>query len=168
MGFDSNMETTKKNNDIIASAEPSEVERLKEEMRQEHEMYLRALADFDNYRRRVERERGNAARNGKREMILSLLELLDDFDRALQQTSDTPSSMTGGVQILHRKLLSLLEAQGVTPYKSLGEAFSPERHEAIGSVESDKYESDIVMEEVQRGYRWGDEVVRPARVRVAQ
>ena len=114
------------------------------------------------------RERGNAARNGKREMILSLLELLDDFDRAVQQTSDAPSSMSGGVPILHRKLLSLLEAQGVRPYKSLGEAFSPERHEAIGSVESDKYESGVVVDELQRGYRWGDEVVRPARVRVAQ
>jgi molecular chaperone GrpE len=162
------MEATKKDNDIMASAEPSEVEQLKEEVRQEHEMYLRALADFDNYRRRVERERGNAARSGKREMILSLLEVLDDFDRAVQQTSDAPSSMSGGVQILHRKLLGLLEAQGVTPYKSLGEAFSPERHEAIGSVRSDKYESGVVVDEIQRGYRWGDEVVRPARVRVAQ
>ena len=162
------MEATTNDNDMMASAEPSEVKRLKEEVRREHEMYLRALADFDNYRRRVERERGEAAHSGKREMILSLLEVLDDFDRAVRQTSDAPSSLFGGMQILHRKLLGLLEEQGVRPYNSLGEAFSPERHEAIGSVESDKYESGTVVDEVQRGYRWGDEVIRPARVRVAQ
>jgi len=148
---------------------PSEVERLKEEVRHEHEMYLRALADFENYRRRVERERGEAARSGKREIILALLEVLDGFDRAaLQQTSAAPSSLSEGVQILHRKLLSLLEAQGLTPFKSVGQAFNPELHEAIGSVQSDKDESGIVVDEVQRGYRWGDEVLRPAPVRVAQ
>ena len=111
---------------------------------------------------------GSAARSGKREIILALLEVLDGFDRAVQQTSEAPSSLSEGVQILHRKLLGLLEAQGVTPFKSVGEAFNPELHEAIGSVQSDKDESGIVVDEVQRGYRWGDEVLRPARVRVAQ
>jgi molecular chaperone GrpE len=161
------MEATK-HNVTIAGAEPSEVERLKEEVRHEHEMYLRALADFDNYRRRIERERGETARTGKREIILALLEVLDDFDRAVQQTSDASSPLSVGVQILHRKLLGLLEAQGVTPFQSLGQPFRPELHEAIASVQRDKDESGIVVDEVQRGYRWGDEVLRPARVRVAQ
>ena len=156
------------NNTIKAGAEPSEAERLKEEVNREHEMYLRALADFDNYRRRVEREKGETARSGKREIILALLEVLDGFDRAFQQTSEAPSSLSEGVQILHRKLLGLLEAQGVTPFESVGQTFSPELHEAIGSVQSDQDESGIVVDEVQRGYRWGDEVLRPARVRVAQ
>ena len=168
MDFDPSMEVTKTNNTTMAGGEPSEVERLKEEVHREHEMYLRALADFDNYRRRVERERGETARSGKREIILALLEVLDGFDRAVQQTSEAPSSLSVGVQILHRKLLGLLEAQGVTPFKSVGQAFRPELHEAIGSVQSDKDESGIVVDEVQRGYRWGDEVLRPARVRVAQ
>jgi molecular chaperone GrpE len=162
------MEATKTNNTIKAGAEPSEAERLKEEVHREHEMYLRALADFDNYRRRIERERAETARSGKREIILALLEVLDGFDRAVQQTSEAPSSLSEGVQILHRKLLSLLEAQGVTPFESVGLAFRPELHEAIGSVQSNKVESGIVVDEVQRGYRWDDEVLRPARVRVAQ
>ena len=162
------MEATKTNNTIKAGVEPSEAERLKEEVHREHEMYLRALADFDNYRRRIERERGETARSGKREIILALLEVLDGFDRAVQQTSEAPSSLSEGVQILHRKLLSLLEAQGVTPFKSVGQAFRPELHEAIGSVQSNKVESGTVVDEVQQGYRWGDEVLRPARVRVAQ
>ena len=162
------MEGTKKNTETMAGAESSEVERLKVEVRQEHEMLLRALADFENYRRRVERERGESARCGKREIVLALLEVLDGFDRAVQQTGEASSSLSVGVQILHRKLLGLLEAQGITPFKSLGEAFNPERHEAIGSLPSDQYESGVIVDELQRGYRWGDEVLRPARVRVAQ
>ena len=162
------MEATKKNNETMTGDEPSEIERLKEEVRREHDMYLRALADYDNYRRRIERERATAARSGKREIILQLLEVLDGFDRALQHVDDAPSSVSEGLQLLHRKLLSLLEAQGVTPLQSLGETFNPELHDAIGTVKSEDVEPGTVAEEMQRGYRWGDDLLRPARVRVAQ
>jgi molecular chaperone GrpE len=162
------MEPTVKNKEATNGGDASEVERLKEEVRREHEMYLRALADFDNYRRRVERERAGAARSGKRELLVALLDVIDNFDRALEHIGDAPSSVSKGVQAIHRKLLGLLEAQGITPFASLGETFDPALHEAIGSVESDEYESGTVADEVQRGYRWGDEVLRPARVRVAQ
>jgi molecular chaperone GrpE len=146
----------------------SEIERLKEELHGEHERYLRLLADFDNYRRRVERERSTAARSGKREIILALLDVLDGYDRALQHMDDAPPSIAEGVEALHRKFLGLLQAQGVTPMLALGEVFNPELHDAIGLVESEELEPGTVAEEVQRGYRWGEEVLRPARVRVAQ
>jgi molecular chaperone GrpE len=162
------MEATKKNNETMTGNEPSEIERLKEEVRREHDMYLRALADYDNYRRRIERERATAARSGKRDIILQLLEVLDGFDRALQHVDDAPSSVSEGLQLLHRKLLGMLEAQGITPLQSLGETFNPELHDAIGSVESEEVEPGTVAEEMQRGYRWGDDVLRPARVRVAK
>ena len=162
------MEATKKNNETMTGNEPSEIERLKEEVRREHDMYLRALADYDNYRRRVERDRATAARSGKREIMLQLLEVLDGFDRALQHVGDAPSSVSEGLQLLHRKLLGMLEAQGITPLQSLGETFNPELHDAIGSVESEEVEPGTVAEEMQRGYRWGDDVLRPARVRVAK
>ena len=162
------MEATKKNNETMTGNEPSEIERLKEEVRREHDMYLRALADYDNYRRRIERERATAARSGKRDIILQLLEVLDGFDRALQHVDDAPSSVSEGLQLLHRKLLGMLEAQGITPLQSLGETFNPELHDAIGSVESEEVEPGTVAEEMQRGYRWGDDVLRPARVRVTR
>jgi molecular chaperone GrpE len=146
----------------------AEVERLKEELRQEHETLLRALADFDNYRRRVERDRASAARSGKRDVILSLLEVLDGFDRALNHIDDAPSSVAQGVQAIHRNLLGVLERHGVTRFDSLGKPFDPRFHDAIGTVDSDEVESGTVADEFQRGYRWGDEVLRPARVRVAQ
>jgi molecular chaperone GrpE len=161
------MEATDQNKNARAGDSPSEIERLKEDLRREHDMYLRALADYDNYRRRVERDRSAAARSDKRQLILQLLEVLDGFDRALQHMGDAPSSVSEGLQLLQRKLLSVLEAQGVTPLQSLGETFNPEFHDAIGTVRNDDLESGTVAEEMQRGYRWGDDVLRPARVRVA-
>jgi molecular chaperone GrpE len=162
------MEATEQNKNRTTGDDASEIARLKEELSREHDMYLRALADFENYRRRIERERSTAARSGKREIILSLLEVLDGFDRALQHTANSPSSVSEGVRALQRKLLSLLEAQGVTRFESVGQTFNPELHDAIGSVHSEEIEPGVVAEEVQSGYRWGDDVLRPARVRVAR
>jgi molecular chaperone GrpE len=162
------METTDQNTNRTPNHEQAEIARLKEELRREHEMYLRSLADYDNYRRRVERERSTAANSGKRDVILSLLDVLDGFDLALEHMSDDPASVSTGLQALHRKLLHLLDAQSVTPLASVGEVFNPELHDAIGTVESEEIEPGTVAEEVQRGYRWGDQVLRPARVRVAK
>ena len=161
------METTDQNQNRTADA-PAEIEQLKQELAREHDMYLRALADFDNYRKRVERERAAAARGGKREIMRPLLEVVDNFDRALSHIGNAPSAISEGLRALHRQLLGLLEAQGVTPLQSVGETFNPELHDAIGSVESEEVEPGAVAEELQRGYRWGDEVLRPARVRVAR
>ena len=162
------MEAKERDKNQSTGEEADEVERLREEVRREHDMYLRALADHDNYRRRVERERAAAARSGKREVILSLLDVIDGFDRALQHMGDAPSSVQEGFEALQRKLLGVLAAHGVTPLRSVGETFNPEVHDAVATVAIDEIEPNIVAEELQRGYRWGDEVLRPARVRVAQ
>jgi len=142
------------------------IERLERDLAREHDRYLRALADFDNYRRRVERDRASAAQSGKREIILPLLDVLDGFDRALQQIIGAPPAVIEGFEALRRKLLGLLAQHGVTPFSAVGESFDPELHEAIGTVRSDELAANTVAEELQRGYRWGDEVIRPARVRV--
>ena len=75
--------------------------------------------------------------------------------------------MAEGVKAIYRRLQHLLEREGVTPIQSLGQKFDPRLHEAIDSVHSDKYEPGTIIEELQRGYRWGGELLRPARVRVA-
>ena len=160
------METTQ-NDSTVTGTGSAEIERLKEQLRQEHEMYLRALADFENYRKRVDSERTSAAQRGKREIILSLLELMDSFELALQHADDAPSSLSEGLKAIYRRLRNLLEREGVTPVESLGAKFDPRLHEAIDSVRSEEHEPGTVVEELQRGYRWGDELLRPARVRVA-
>jgi molecular chaperone GrpE len=148
--------------------ESPELERLRAELGREHDALLRALADFENYRRRVERDQDGAARRGKREVILPLLEVLDDFERALEHLPNASSAMAAGVQALHRKLLGLLAAQGVSRFDSVGEEFDPRVHEALGTVATDDVAPGTVAETLQHGYRWNDEVLRPARVRVAE
>ena len=149
-------------------SEQSDMVLLQEEPRRDQERYLRLLADFDNYRRRVDRERTSAARSSKRAMILSLLDVLDDFERALQHVGEASSSVSEGLQAIHRKLAGVLEAEGVTPFNSVGEPFNPDVHEAIGSVASSEFPPGVVAEEARRGYRWGDDVLRPARVVVTR
>ena len=161
------MEAAESDSGATTATESSEIQQLQEQLREEHKMYLRALADFENYRRRVEIERANTGRREKREIILSLIELLDSFELALQHAGDAPSSWTEGVKAVYRKLVNLLERQGVMPIQSLGQAFDPRLHEALDSVRSDDYSPGTVLEEVQRGYRWDNELLRPARVRVA-
>src|SRR5882724_1699410 len=138
------------------AGEASEIERLRSEIQREHDMYLRALADFDNYRRRVERDRLSVMESGKRALLLSMLDFIDGFENALAHLSDAPEPVVAGLQALNRKLMSTLENHGVTPFNSLGEPFDPARHEAIGSVQGTEVRPGSVADEVQRGYQWGE------------
>jgi molecular chaperone GrpE len=143
---------------------------LNADVRREHDLYLRVLADFENFRRRVDRDRVQTAASGKRELLLSLLEVLDGFDRALPYLNDlngSPESVAQGIHAIHRRFIDLLKAQQVTAFKAVGEVFDPALHEAIGEAQSEGHPPGTVVEEVQRGYRLGEDLLRPARVRVA-
>src|SRR5437763_3631707 len=144
----------------MANAAQAEIARLKSELGQEHERYVRTLAEFQNYRRRVERERASAPEQGKRELLLALLELADDFERALVHVQDSPESVAEGLHVLQRRLARVLNTHGVMPFESVGQPFDPARHEAVGTVQSDQQAAGSVFDEVARGYRWGDEVLR--------
>jgi molecular chaperone GrpE len=170
------MVTTKPDDSRVAqatAAQAGEVARLREEneqlraeLRREHEMYVRNLADFDSFHRRAERERAQAAQAGKRDLILGLLGVLDDFEGALRGAGGEAGGEA--VRGAYRRLASLLEAEGVTPFESAGRRFDPARHEAVAFAESAGGESGVVVDEIRRGYRWGAELLRPAQVRVAQ
>jgi molecular chaperone GrpE len=155
-------------NDPLDTTEQPNVQQLQEELKRAQDMYLRAMADFDNYRKRVERERVATARAGKRDLILRLLDIVDAFDRALAHMETAPEPVRAGVLAIHRQLMNLLQSQGVTPFDSVGVKFDPNIHEAVGAEDSDQYQSGIVIGEISRGYRWGDEILRPASVRVAK
>ena len=149
-------------------AAQAEIERLQQALNREHAMHLRALADFDNYRKRVQRERESAAQAGKRQLVLALLDVLDDFERALAYANTAPESILTGARVIQQRLMDLLQAQGVGPYASVGQPFDPALHEAVEVINTDQATPGVVLNELSRGYRWGDEVLRPARVRVAQ
>jgi molecular chaperone GrpE len=151
-----------------SSAAQAEIERLQQELSREHAMHLRALADFDNYRKRVQRERESAAQAGKRQLVLALLDVMDDFERALAYANTAPESLLTGARVIHQRLMDLLLAQGVVPYTSAGQPFDPVLHEAVDVINTNQATPGVVLNELSHGYRWGDEVLRPARVRVAQ
>src|SRR5215468_12268221 len=143
----------------------AEIERLKQALSREHDMHLRALADFDNYRKRMQRERDSASQAGKRQLVLALLDVMDDFERALAYANTTPESVLMGARVIHKRLMDLLQTQGVVPYTSTGQPFDPALHEAVDVINTDQAVPGVVLNELSHGYRWGDEVLRPARVR---
>src|SRR5262249_16296867 len=150
----------------------AEVKSIRDELERERELRVRALADFDNYRKRVERERGEAERSGKRAVILALLDVMDDFDRALEHVDQSPDAVVEGLRAIHNRFAEALKAQGVTPIERVGQQFDPALHEAVGAIEAGAGKSGIepgaVLDETRRGYRWNGEVLRPARVHVAK
>jgi len=143
------------------------VENLEQELKSEHGLYLRALADFENYRRRIDREREQLGKEALRRFLLPLLDVVDDFERFLKLVENETSPFITGMRVVHGKLLKLLEVEGVHPFQSIGQPFDPALHEAAGTAPPGEYPPDTVVEEIRRGYRWGDELLRTARVVVA-
>lgn len=141
---------------------------LQAELEREHDRYLRTRADLENYRRRTERDREAAARQAKRQLLLALVDLADDFDRALAHVDASPDSVAAGLGRMRRRLASVLEAETVRSFESVGQPFDPTRHEAIATVADGEHVSGTVVDEAGRGYLWCDELLRPARVRVAE
>ena len=146
----------------------NQIARLKEELGREHELYLRTLADFKNYRRRAERELANASLEGKREVLLAVLSIMDDFDRALQHIGEASEPVAEGLRAIHRSLGVMLWAHGVTPFESAGQVFDPTIHEAVAVVDDGEALPGTVYDEIRRGYRWENILLRPARVRVVR
>src|SRR5262247_3120268 len=141
--------------DENCSATRAEIERLQQALNREHAMHLRALADFDNYRKRMQRERESAAQAGKRQLVLALLDVMDDFERALAYANTAPESILTGARAIHQRLTDLLQAQGVVPYTSAGQPFDPALHDAVDAIKTDRAPSGVVLDELRHGYRWG-------------
>lgn len=145
-----------------------ELEKARQQAEESTRSWQRSAADFANYRRRTEEERGVMAQFSNAVLITKLLAVLDDFDRALASVpEDAHEGWVEGIQLVERKLRTVLESEGVTPIEAEGQPFDPNLHEAVVHQETTEYPDNYVMDEVQRGYRLGDRVLRPALVRVA-
>ena len=130
--------------------------------------WQRAAADYSNYKRRTDEERGSVAVFANALLIGKLLAVLDDFDRALDNVPpDTDDSWVEGVRLVERKLRNVLESEGVTPIEAIGQPFDPNVHEAVVHEDTADYPDNHVIDELQRGYRLHDRVLRPALVKVA-
>jgi molecular chaperone GrpE len=143
-----------------------EVARLKQELESERDQRLRLLAEFDNYRRRIKQDSALLNEAGKRDVLLSLLEVMDDFDRALLHINETSDAVADGLRLIHQRFSEVLESNGVKAFESEGEAFDPTIHDAIAVIDGDGEQSGTVYSEDRRGYLMNGKLLRPARVTV--
>ncbi len=135
-----------------------------------YDKFLRARAELENYRKRMQREKENIRDFAVIDLARALLPVLDDLDRALNAPRDNRhvKHFLKGIKLIEAQLFKVLEDKGVKPIKALGEVFDPNLHEAVTvDAESDKPDNTVV-EELQRGYIYKDKIVRPAKVKVAK
>ncbi|MGH7318764.1 MAG: nucleotide exchange factor GrpE [Candidatus Rokuibacteriota bacterium] len=155
--------------DDVSDALRAETEARAREATEAHDRYLRTLADFDNYRKRVAREREDVRRHAQAELLREILPVIDNFDRAL--AADTgmagDQGFRAGVELIHRNFLTALERVGLRPFGAVGELFDPARHEAVARVERTDVADQMIVTETLRGYLLHDRVLRPAQVVVA-
>ncbi len=132
--------------------------------------WQRARAEFANYKKRIERERERIYQDAAGEIIKRYLPVLDDLELALKNRPQEGEGATWaeGIELIYRKLLSILEAEGIQPMQAEGQMFDPNLHEAVSRTASDQHESDQIVEVLQQGYLIGDRVLRPARVVIAE
>lgn len=151
-------------------ANEDEVEKLKSEISELKDKYLRQVAEFDNFRRRTAKERIEMIQTAGKEVITSLLDVLDDCDRAekqLQASEDT--LLKEGIQLVFNKLRSTLLSKGVKPMQTIGTDFNPDQHEAITEIPAPTEElKGKVIDEVQKGYYMNDKIIRFAKVVVGK
>lgn len=147
-----------------------EIEKLKNEAGEFKEKYLRQVAEFDNFRKRTNREKLELIQTAGKDVIVSLLDILDDCDRAQQQLDkeEVPASAKEGILLVFNKLRSSLYARGVKPMVSIGEEFNPDLHEAVTEVPVPPDMKGKVVDELQRGYYLNDKIIRFAKVVVGK
>ena len=147
--------------------EPTEAERERDEFR---DLLLRKTAEFDNYRKRVDRERQAADQAAAADLITELLPLIDNLERALatEADSDAAGAYRTGVELIHKQLLEVIAKRGVEPIDTAGQQFDPHLHEAVVHEESADHAAGEIIGELRRGYVMGKRLLRPAMVRVAK
>jgi molecular chaperone GrpE len=145
-----------------------DVEALRLEKDALQDRLLRTAAEFDNYRKRVERERREHADAVAEGVLSDLLPVVDDLERALQTpASPEAQAYRTGVELIHKQMVDLLRKRGVTPIDTTGADFDPRVHQAVTQEQSDQHRDGQVMEELRRGYMLGDRLLRAAMVKVA-
>jgi molecular chaperone GrpE len=152
-----------------SAALADEVAALRHERDALHDRLLRQAAEFDNFRKRGERERRDMAEHAAARLLQELLPIVDDFERALQtEAGPGADAYRQGLEIIHRQLMDLLRARGVTPVETLGTDFNPHVHQAVEYEDAPDRRDGEVIAEFRRGYRLGDRLLRPALVKVAK
>jgi molecular chaperone GrpE len=149
------------------SPDPTDLKRQRDDY---YDRLLRKTAEFDNYRKRTDRERIQLSEAAAADLLTELLPLVDDMERALKANAgqDGGESVRKGVELIHRQLLDILRKRGVKPIDALGADFDPHFHNAVTYEPAEGRRDGEVVEEFSRGYMLGDRLLRPAMVKVAK
>ena len=155
--------------DAAAAPDAAELDTLKRERDENYDRFVRKAAEFDNYRRRVEKERREQADRAVVGILEDLLAVVDDFDLALTvDAGEGGAAYRKGVEMIHAKLHDLLRKQGVKVIEALGTDFDPNLHEAVMQEESASHRDNEVIAVLRKGYTLNDRLLRPASVKVAR
>ncbi|MGE5423219.1 MAG: nucleotide exchange factor GrpE [Ignavibacteriales bacterium] len=153
-----------------ASVLMKELESEKQKAADNYDRYLRAVADGENQRKRWLKEKEEITRFANLSFVRKLLPVMDDFDRAkafIDQGGDL-QAVKKGVEMVEKRLVELVEQEGIKTIPAMGEQFDPQRHEALTLEDTDEYPDGTIIEVFQLGYQWNDRVVRPSLVKVAK
>jgi len=169
---DQNPQDTSAATDDEEAAAVAEQDTALEALRRERDALqdrlLRTAAEFDNYRKRVERERRELSEYAGADVLTGMLPIIDDLERALQASGGDADSYRRGVELIHKQMLDLLAKRGVKTIEAVGTQFDPRYHEAVMHEASEDHREGEVMAELRRGYTLGDRLLRPAVVKVAK
>ena len=156
--------------DGSTAALQAQIDQLTQERSTLLDQLLRRQAEFENYRRRVDRERAETYARSRAEVVLELLPVIDNFERALaslEHSGNDAKSLQEGIELIHRQLNDALAKFGLEPVEAVGQTFDPNVHEAVSAEPSTEHEENTVIAEFQRGYKLGEKLLRPAKVKVA-
>jgi molecular chaperone GrpE len=147
-------------------------EQKENELKDLNSQLLRLRAEFDNYRKRVEKEKEMSFNFGKQSVLFKLINLIDIFDNALKQFVKTENldinNVIEGIKLIHKEFISFILKEGICPIESIGKKFSPIYHEIVGYEYNDECEENTIIREIQTGYMCDEEVIRPAKVIVSK
>ena len=144
---------------------------LEQEVKESQDQLLRKAAEFENSRKRLSREKEESIKYANAALLSDIVPIIDDFERAIQSAADSKDfdAFHTGVSLIEKQMVSMLERNwGLKRFSANGEPFDPEKHEAIAVEETDEHDSEIVLEDYQKGYLLHDRVLRPAKVKVAR
>ena len=150
------------------SEQDTELEELTAELEKQHELYLRLAAEYDNFRKRTAREKLAIADDVRGEAVSALLPVIDNLERALGVENADGETMRKGVEMVLSQTTGIFERMNVKGFGEVGDAFDPNFHNCVGTIETDEFESGTITFVMQKGYMLGDKVIRPAMVQTAQ
>jgi len=162
--------TKTKKEDKVLKRLKNEISQLKSKNEELNDKYTRLVAEFDNYKKRTDKEYLSLIQNANEKLIVEILPVVDDLERSLNHLNEGSDfkSILEGFQLIHKNLTSMLDKQGLKPMISVGEEFDPDKHDALMQVEKEDVDSNQIVDEHVKGYLFNDKVIRHAQVIVSK